>query len=88
MGFYTYFIYVTNFTPSTYIKLNGYWYDTIYINPTTLMITGTELDDFDQLTVHQRSNSSTRKSLSKSCDRLVYALMSDNKWNLPTDFEE
>jgi phosphoglycerol transferase MdoB-like AlkP superfamily enzyme len=85
---YTYYIFGTNFTPSSQIKLNGDWYDTVYVNSTTLMITGQELDDFDRIAVIQRSNSSTRKALSKSYDRAVYALLNDNKWNLATDYEE
>ena len=79
---HTYYIKGTEFTQSSEIKLNGEWYDTVYINPTTLMITGTELNDFDRLAVIQRSNSSTRKPLSKSYDRSCYALYSNNKWKL------
>ena len=79
---HTYYIKGTEFTPSSEIKLNGEWYDTVYINPTTLMITGTELNDFDRLAVIQRSNSSTRKPLSKSYDRSCYALYPSNKWKL------
>ena len=84
---YTYYIQGTNFTPSSQIKLNGDWYDTVYISPTMLMISGTELKDFDRLAVIQRSNSSTRKPLSKSYDRSVYALY-DSSWKLKkTDSE-
>ncbi|MDC7289482.1 LTA synthase family protein [Blautia schinkii] len=79
---FTYYIYGTNFTPSSEVMLNGEWYDTIYRSPTTLMITGTELNDFDRLAVSQRSNSSTRKALSKSYDRSCYALYADNPWKL------
>lgn len=79
---FTYYIHGTNFTPSSEVKLNGDWYDTVYVNPTTLMITGTELQDFDRLAVIQRSNSSTRKALSKSYDRSCYALFDDNPWKL------
>lgn len=82
---YTYRITGTNFTPSSQVKLNGEWYDTVYVNPTTLMISGTELGDFDRLSVVQRSNSSTRKALSKSYDRSCYMLYDDNKWKLPTE---
>lgn len=82
---FTYRITGTNFTPSSQVKLNGEWYDTVYISPTTLMITGTELNDFDRLAVIQRSNSSTRKALSKSYDRSCYALYSENKWKLPRE---
>ncbi len=79
----TYRITGTNFTPSSQVKLNGEWYETMYVNPTTLLIEGTELDDFDRLSVIQRSNSSTRKPLSKSYDRSCYALYQENKWKLP-----
>ena len=82
---HTYYIKGTEFTPSSEIKLNGEWYDTVYINPTTLMITGTELNDFDRLAVIQRSNSSTRKPLSKSYDRSCYALYAQNPWKLDTE---
>jgi Ca2+/Na+ antiporter len=82
---HTYYIHGTNFTPSSEIKLNGEWYDTTYINPTTLVITGVELDDFDRLAVVQRSNSSTRKALSKSYDRACYALYDENPWKLNYD---
>lgn len=49
------------------------------------MISGTELEDFDRLSVVQRSNSSTRKALSKSYDRSCYMLFDENKWKLPTE---
>ena len=79
---YTYQIRGTNFTPSSQVKLNGEWYETSYINSTTLIITGTQLNDFDRLSVVQRSNSSTRKALSKSYDRACYALFEENPWKL------
>ena len=79
---YTYQIRGTNLTPSSQVKLNGEWYETSYINSTTLIITGTQLNDFDRLSVVQRSNSSTRKALSKSYDRACYALFEENPWKL------
>ena len=82
---HTYRLKGTNFTPSSQVKLNGEWYDTVYVNPTTLMISGTEINDFDRVSVVQRSNSSTRKALSKSYDRSAYMLYNENKWKLPTD---
>lgn len=82
---YTYRLKGTNFTPSSQVKLNGEWIDTVYVNTTTLMITGIELDDFDRIAVAQRSNSSTRKALSKSYDRSAYMLYSENKWKLSTE---
>ena len=48
-GIHFYRITGTNFTPSSQVKLNGEWYDTVYVNPTTLMISGTDwetLTDF------------------------------------------
>ena len=82
---HTYRLKGTNFTPSSQVKLNGEWYDTVYINPTTLMISGTEINDFDRVSVVQRSNSSTRKALSKSYDRSAYMLYNENKWKLPAE---
>ena len=82
---YTYRLKGSNFTPSSQVKLNGEWYDTVYVNPTTLMISGTELDDFDRISVVQRSNSSTRKALSKSYDRSCYMLYNENKWKIPEE---
>ena len=85
---HVYYLHGKNYTPSSQVKLNGDWYDTVYVNPSTLIISGTELDDFDRLSVVQRSNSSTRKALSKSYDRAVYALYSENKWKLDFDREK
>ena len=85
---FTYYIRGTNFTPSSEVKLNGEWYDTVYLNPTTLLISGTELNDFDRLTVCQRSNSSTRKALSKSYDRACYALINGSSWKADQKPEE
>ena len=79
---FSYYIRGTNYTPSSEVKLNNEWYDTVYLNPTTLIISGTELQDFDRLTVCQRSNSTTRKALSKSYDRSCYALMNRNPWKV------
>ena len=80
---FSYYIRGTNFTPSSEVQLNGEWYDTVYVNQTTLLISGTELSDFDRIAVAQRSNSSTRKALSKSYDRAVYALLPDSIWKMP-----
>lgn len=82
---HTYRLKGTNFTPSSQVKLNGEWYDTVYVNPTILMISGTEINDFDRVSVVQRSNSSTRKALSKSYDRSAYMLYNENKWKLPAE---
>ena len=42
---YTYQIRGTNFTPSSQVKLNGEWYETSYINSTTLIITGIQTEN-------------------------------------------
>lgn len=80
---FSYYVRGTNFTPSTEVQLNGEWIDTVYVNPNTLIIAGTELGDFDTLTVCQRSNSPTRKALSRSQDRAVYALLPESRWKIP-----
>ncbi|MGN8632550.1 LTA synthase family protein [Blautia sp. HCP3S3_G3] len=82
---HTYYIRGTNFTPSCEVQINKEWYDTVYINENKLMITGMELNDFDRISVVMRSNSSTRKALSKSYDRSCYALYQENKWKLPAN---
>ena len=84
---YSYYVRGTNFTPSSQVKLNGEWYDTVYVNPTTLIISGTELSDFDRLSVVQRSNSSTRRALSKSYDRAVYAILDESQWKIAVQEE-
>ena len=33
---HTYYIQGSNFTPSSQVKINGEWYDTVYVNPTKL----------------------------------------------------
>ena len=50
--------------------------------PGFVSITGTELGDFDRISVVQRSNSSTHNALSKSYDRACYALFDANKWKV------
>ena len=37
---WTYYIQGTNFTPSSQVKLNGEWYDTAYVSPNMLVISG------------------------------------------------
>lgn len=70
----TYYIHGSNYTPSTELQINGEWYDTTYLNPDTLLISGCELQPLDKLRVAQRSNSSTRKALTYSNSRLYYAV--------------
>ena len=70
----SYYIKGTNYTPSSQLKINGEWYDTTYVNPTTLLISGYTFEEFDKICVVQRSNSSTRRALTKTYDRLYYAV--------------
>ena len=70
----SYYIKGTNFTPSSQLQINGEWYDTTYVNPSTLLISGYTFEEMDKLCVVQRSNSSTRKALTKTHDRLYYAV--------------
>ena len=79
---FSYYIRGSHFTPSCQVKLNGDWYETVYISPSLLLISGTELTDFDRISVTVRSNSSTRKALSKSYDRAVYAISPNSRWNI------
>lgn len=78
-----YYVRGSNFTPSSEVMLNGDWVETVYINPNSLLITCRELEDFDSLKVCQRSNSPTRRALSSSEYRAVYALLPDSIWTLP-----
>lgn len=75
---HTYYIYGSNYTPSTQIQINGEWYDTTYISPTTLMVRGYEFKNLDIIAAVQRSNSSTRKALSKSEERPYFAVKEDS----------
>ena len=70
----SYYIKGTNFTPSSQLQINGEWYDTTYVNPSTLLISGYTFEKMDKICVVQRSNSSTRKALTKTYDRLYYAV--------------
>lgn len=70
----SYYIKGTNFTPSSQLQINGEWYDTTYVNPSTLLISGYTFEELDKICVVQRSNSSTRKALTKTYDRLYYAV--------------
>lgn len=70
----SYYVKGTNFTPSSEVMINEEYYETTYVNPTTLLVNGYTFQDYDKITVICRSNSSTRKALSQTKDRLYYAL--------------
>lgn len=61
-----YYITGTNFTQSAYLEVNGELVEVTYISPTTLLLTDGELKDGDEVDIAIRSNSSTRKVLSRT----------------------
>lgn len=70
----SYYVKGTNFTPSSEVMINEEYYETTYVNTTTLLVSGYTFQDFDKIAVICRSNSSTRKALTQTNDRLYYAL--------------
>lgn len=70
----TYYVTGDYFTPSSEVQVNGEWQETTFVNATTLLLSGVDLTDLDRICVVQRSNSSTRKALSKTHDRAYYAV--------------
>ncbi len=84
----SYYIIGDYFTPSTEIQINGEWVDTNYLDTNTLLITGQNLTDYDQICVVQRSNSSTRRALTRTNQRLYYAVKSENRGILSFDSQE
>lgn len=84
----SYYIIGNYFTPSTEIQINGEWVDTNYLDTNTLLIADQNLTDYDQICVVQRSNSSTRRALTRTNSRLYYAVKSENQGVLNFDSEE
>lgn len=84
----SYYIIGDYFTPSTEIQINGEWVDTNYLDRKTLLITGQNLTDYDRICVVQRSNSSTRRALTRTNNRLYYAVKSENPGILNFDSED
>ena len=66
-----YYITGENFTQSAYVEVNGELLETTYISPTTLLLNDVELKDGDEVDVAIRSNSSTRKVLTRT-DSIIY----------------
>ena len=66
MGGDTWYFYGENFTASSRVEVNGEMLDTIFLDDNTLMVSGLELKDGDQVTIAQQSNSSTKKVLSRT----------------------
>ena len=65
-----YYIYGENFTPSSYLEINGELQEVTFVNPTTLLLDGVEMENGDTVDVATRSNSSTRKVLSRTMKKV------------------
>ena len=61
-----YYISGSNFTPSSYLEVNGELLEVTYIHPGLLLLVDTELENGNKVNVAMRSNSSTRKILSRT----------------------
>lgn len=61
-----YYITGINFTQSAYLEVNGELVEVTYVSPTTLLLTDGDLQDGDEVDIAIRSNSSTRKVLSRT----------------------
>lgn len=84
----SYYIIGNHFTPSTEVQINGDWVETNYIDTNTLLIRDQNLTDYDRICVVQRSNSSTRRALTQTRNRLYYAVKSENQGILSFEAEE
>lgn len=71
---HTYYVYGSNYTPSTQVQVNGEWVETTYLNPNLVLLSDIELNNMDKIKVCQRSNSYTRKALTSTKERLYYSL--------------
>lgn len=61
-----YYVFGENFTQSSYVEINGELQEATFISPTTLLMNDVELEDGDEVDVAIRSNSSTRKVLTRT----------------------
>ena len=62
----TWYFYGENFTASSRVEVNEEIQDTVYVSPSILMVHGLTLEDGDQITIAQQSNSSTKKVLTRT----------------------
>ena len=60
------FVYDENFTASSRVEVNEEIQDTVYVSPSILMVHSLTLEDGDQITIAQQSNSSTKKVLTRT----------------------
>ena len=62
----TWYFYGENFTASSRVEVNEEIQDTVYVSPSILMVHSLTLEDGDQITIAQQSNSSTKKVLTRT----------------------
>ncbi|MGN0398757.1 MAG: LTA synthase family protein [Blautia sp.] len=67
-----YYVTGENFTQSAYVEINGELVDSTFISPTTLLLSDVELKDGDEIDVAIRSNSSTRKVLTRTESQIYH----------------
>ena len=61
----TWYFYGENFTASSRVEVNEEIQDTVYVSPSILMVHSLTLEDGDQITIAQQSNSSTKEGADK-----------------------
>ena len=79
-----YYITGTNFTQSAYLEVNGELVEVTYVSPTTLLLTDADLQDGDEVDIAIRSNSSTRKVLSRT-EKQIYHETSEEQTDTSTE---
>ena len=62
----TWYFYGENFTASSRVEVNEEIQDTVYVSPSILLVHSLTLEDGDQITIAQQSNSSTKKVLTRT----------------------
>ena len=67
-----YYVTGENFTQSAYVEINEELVDATFISPTTLLLSDVELKDGDKVDVAIRSNSSTRKVLTRTARQIYH----------------
>ena len=69
----SYYVTGTNFTQSAYVEINGELVETTFLDTKTLLLKDIELKDGDEVDVAIRSNSPTRKVLTRT-DSIIYRI--------------
>lgn len=69
----SYYVTGTNFTQSAFVEINGELVETTFIDPRTLLLKDVELKDGDEVDVAIRSNSPTKKVLTRT-EPIIYRI--------------